>query len=52
MIKVNEINEITRIEINEIKTKTAKAKKGASPRIRISIIIFTMKKPREGRAST
>ena len=51
-IKINEINEAIKMKINKIKTKITKIKKRVNSRIRISIIIFTIKKPREKRAST
>ena len=45
MIKINEINEI------KVKAET-KTKKDANSKIRISIIIFTMRRPLAERAST
>ena len=50
-IKTNKANETTKTKINEIKTKTTKAKGHVNSKIRISIIIFTMRRPREKRAS-
>ena len=45
IIKINEINEVNKIN------ETIKKKKNVNSRIRILIIIFTMKESREKRAS-
>ena len=51
-IKANKINEATKMRTNKIKTKITKTKRRVNSRIRISVIIFIIKKSHEKRAST